>query len=373
MHFRSRDRVDDDDVDRARAHQHVGDFEGLLAGVRLRDEQVVDVDAEFFGIHRVEGVLGIDERGGAAVALDFGDHFERQGGFTGGFGAVDFDHAAARQTADAERDVEAERAGRDRFDVVGGDGVAEAAVVCAERLLAAGQAGEAAKLYDAVRTGTVSEQRQAEATRGLILARGTEGIPLLIETLRSPTRRMMNIGLFTGRELLDGPEAGAVDVALIDEITRMAGSDAGRAALLINVVADRNADGGAPAGFQAKVLRFAASGPQSMRLAALEAYLTNSDPAAASALAGRAGVPVRPAVIVGSDQLYVGRNWIRRPRVLVAVGEPILPPGKEEKRAGWVKKLGQKMREVYEEARHRHRLHPHELPHTPQERWKAGR
>ena len=90
-------------------------------------------------------------------------------------------------------------------------------------------------------------------------------------------------------------------------------------------------------------------------------------------LASRAGVPVRPAVIVGSDQFYVGRNWIRRPRVLVAVGEPILPPGKEEKRSGWVKKLGRKMREVYEEARHRHRLHPHELPHTPQERWKAGR
>ena len=37
-----RDRVDDDDVDRAGAHQHVGDLERLLAGVRLRDEQVVD-------------------------------------------------------------------------------------------------------------------------------------------------------------------------------------------------------------------------------------------------------------------------------------------------------------------------------------------
>ena len=34
-----RDRVDDDDVDAARAHQHVGDFEPLLAGVGLRDQQ----------------------------------------------------------------------------------------------------------------------------------------------------------------------------------------------------------------------------------------------------------------------------------------------------------------------------------------------
>jgi hypothetical protein len=34
-----RHRVDDDDVDAAGAHQHVRDFEPLLAGVRLRDER----------------------------------------------------------------------------------------------------------------------------------------------------------------------------------------------------------------------------------------------------------------------------------------------------------------------------------------------
>ena len=90
-------------------------------------------------------------------------------------------------------------------------------------------------------------------------------------------------------------------------------------------------------------------------------------------LASRAQVPVRPAVIVGSDQLYVGQNWTRRPRVLVATGEAILPPTQKEKRSGWVKQLGQEMRKVYEEARRRHSLHPHELPHTPQERWRAGR
>ena len=49
------------------------------------------------------------------------------------------------------------------------------------------------------------------------------------------------------------------------------------------------------------------------------------------------------------------------------------PPGKQEKRSGWVRRLGEEMRKVYEEARDRHKLYPHELPHTPQERWKAGR
>ena len=90
-------------------------------------------------------------------------------------------------------------------------------------------------------------------------------------------------------------------------------------------------------------------------------------------LAARAQVAVRPAVIVGSDQLYVRQNWIRRPRVVVAVGEPISPPDAKESRAGWVKRLGEEMRQVYAEARRRHRLASHELPHTPQERWKAGR
>ena len=63
-----RDRVDHDHVERARAHEHVGDLERLLAGVRLRDEQLVDVDAEPLRVRRVERVLGVDERGDAAVA-----------------------------------------------------------------------------------------------------------------------------------------------------------------------------------------------------------------------------------------------------------------------------------------------------------------
>lgn len=90
-------------------------------------------------------------------------------------------------------------------------------------------------------------------------------------------------------------------------------------------------------------------------------------------LAARAEVAVRPAVIVGSDQLYVRQNWGRRPRIVVAAGEPMRPPGKKEKRSDWTRKLGEEMRKVYEAARHRHQLLVHELPHTAQERWKKGR
>ena len=109
--------VDDDDVDGAAGNQLVGNFEGLLAVVGLGDEQVGHVDAELSRVDRVEGVLGVDEGRHATVLLRLGDAVHREGGLTGRFGAVDFNHAAARQAAHAEGDVEAQRTGANDFHV----------------------------------------------------------------------------------------------------------------------------------------------------------------------------------------------------------------------------------------------------------------
>ncbi len=46
----SGDRIDDQHVDRARADQRVGDFERLLAGIGLRDQQIVDIDPQLSGV-----------------------------------------------------------------------------------------------------------------------------------------------------------------------------------------------------------------------------------------------------------------------------------------------------------------------------------
>jgi hypothetical protein len=105
------DRVDDDDVDRAGTHQHVGDFQRLFAGIGLRDQQLADIDAEFLRILRIERVFGIDEGGVPPSFLHFGDDLQTERGLAGGFRAVDFDDAAARQAADAKRDIQPERAG----------------------------------------------------------------------------------------------------------------------------------------------------------------------------------------------------------------------------------------------------------------------
>ena len=91
-----RHRVDDQDVDGAAAHQHVGDLERLLAGVGLGDEQLVAVDAELLGIDGVERVLGVDEGRDAVQPLGFGDRVQRQRRLAGGFRAEDFDDPSPR-------------------------------------------------------------------------------------------------------------------------------------------------------------------------------------------------------------------------------------------------------------------------------------
>ncbi len=118
-----RHRVHHDHVHRAGAHQHVGDLERLLAGVRLRDQQLVDVHAELLGVGGIERVLRVDEGGGAAHLLHFRDHLQGQRGLARGLGPVDLDHPAARQAAHAEGQVQAQRPGGDHLDVLDGLGV----------------------------------------------------------------------------------------------------------------------------------------------------------------------------------------------------------------------------------------------------------
>ena len=112
-----RDGIDHQHVDGAGADQSVGDLERLLAGVRLGDQEVFEVDTEFPRIDRVERVLGVDEAANAAALLRLGDDVQRERGLAGGFRPVDLDDAAARQAADAKRDVEAERARGDGLDL----------------------------------------------------------------------------------------------------------------------------------------------------------------------------------------------------------------------------------------------------------------
>ena len=107
------------------AGQGFTDAQGLLAAVGLGDQQVIEVDAEFFGVGRVQGVFGVNERGQAAALLGVGDDVQHEGGFAGGFGAENLHHPAARHAAHAQGQVNGERPGGDDFDADFGAGVAQ--------------------------------------------------------------------------------------------------------------------------------------------------------------------------------------------------------------------------------------------------------
>ncbi len=98
-------------VDGVRAHQGLGDLERLLAVVRLRDQQVVDIHAEFFGIAGIERMLGIHERGHAAIFLRLGNHLQSDRRLAGTLRTKHFDHAPARKAPDAESRVKRDRSG----------------------------------------------------------------------------------------------------------------------------------------------------------------------------------------------------------------------------------------------------------------------
>lgn len=134
--------------------------------------------------------------------------------------------------------------------------VAEGCIVCAEGFIASGNRDAATKLYDAVRKSDVPTRRVAEATRGAILVRGSEGIGLLVEQLRSTDKTMFQMALRIARELPGGDVTDAI-------VAELAKASPQRQALLVLVLADRGDAKALPA-----VLQAARSGPSNVRIAA---------------------------------------------------------------------------------------------------------
>ncbi len=110
--------------------------------------------------------------------------------------------------------------------------VAEACVLCAEARLLTGRQKEAAEIYDQVRDAGVPMQRIVEATRGSILARGQDGIPLLVKSLRSPEKKLRQLALATVREF----PGDQIDAALANELKDVSPA---RAVSIIQAMADR--------------------------------------------------------------------------------------------------------------------------------------
>ena len=143
--------------------------------------------------------------------------------------------------------------------------VAEGCILCAEGFLANNRTADAVKLYDSVRQADVPDQRHLEAIRGAILARGSAGVSLLIEQLRSKDKKRLGIGLRTAREL------GGRDVtwALAVELARLSPD---RRPLLLLALADRNDSAVLPT-----VLKAAGSSSKDLRITAINILIRLGD------------------------------------------------------------------------------------------------
>ena len=150
--------------------------------------------------------------------------------------------------------------------------VAEGCVLCAERLYVEGHLVAAVEIYDQVRTADVPMQRIIEATRGAILARGQDGLPLLIGLFQSKNNKMFQLALGTVREF----PGSDVDKALAAEL---AGMTSGQASLMIQAMADRP-----DTVVLASVLKAAESGDKQVRLSAIDALRRVGDDSCLSTL-----------------------------------------------------------------------------------------
>ena len=108
-----RDGVHNNDVNGLCAHQGLGDFHGLFAGIRLGYQQIVDINAQSLGVYRVQGVLHIDKGGLSPCLLGLRHHMEGDGGLAGGLRPEYLDDSAPGQSAHPQGHVQGQGAGGD--------------------------------------------------------------------------------------------------------------------------------------------------------------------------------------------------------------------------------------------------------------------
>jgi len=129
---------------------------------------------------------------------------------------------------------------------------------CAEALAGAGQAAQSQAIYDNLRgLKQAPQQVRAGALRGAVLARGKDGIPLLIEAIRGSDYVLTAAAARTSMEM-PGPE---VTAALAAELPKL---PADKQILLANALGRRGDASAGPA-----LLELAAKGPDAVRLAAV--------------------------------------------------------------------------------------------------------
>jgi len=80
-------------------------------------------------------------------------------------------------------------------------------------------------------------------------------------------------------------------------------------------------------------------------------------------------VPVIPMVVIGTDQMYVLKNYLLRPRIFMRVGALLPAPDKEATREALRDRIVAAWRELYDGMIRDYDIQPDELPQSAQKRW----
>ena len=103
-----RHRVHDNNVHGPAADQRFSDFERLFPGIRLGDQKIVGIDAQFLCVAEVQGMLGIDKGRNPTCFLSLRNRVQRQGRLAGRLWAEDFHDSPTWNPTHTERNVQAQ-------------------------------------------------------------------------------------------------------------------------------------------------------------------------------------------------------------------------------------------------------------------------
>ena len=138
--------------------------------------------------------------------------------------------------------------------------VAAACLTAADMLLSEGKQAEAVALYDTLRETDLPKHLEIAALDGAIRARGSAGLPLLAECLRSEDQALFRVALRMAQEL----PGSDVTRTLVEELAKLEPQNASRKALVIYVLGARGDKAALPV-----VLEAAKRGPEEIRLPAV--------------------------------------------------------------------------------------------------------
>ena len=117
LRHQSGHRVHDHYIHSAGANHHLRNLQRLLAVIRLRNIEVINIHADILCIDRIQGMLRVDKTGDPAPFLNLGHHMESHRCFTAGFRAVNLDHTSPRHASQSQGNIQTQRSRGNRFNI----------------------------------------------------------------------------------------------------------------------------------------------------------------------------------------------------------------------------------------------------------------